>query len=96
VLAGADRWLDGRPGLGSAETAATAIVHAASTGARGVAFYPRVLRWAHRFPGLGRHYARRMARRADPHDETIRFGGSGGEERMRSPRREAEGATPRD
>jgi len=31
MLAGADRWLDGR-----------------------VVFYPRMLRWPHRFPGLGR------------------------------------------
>lgn len=66
VLAGADRWLDGRPGIG----------RAAAGDAEGVAFYPRVLRWAHRFPGLGRRYARRAARGANLNDETVRFGGS--------------------
>jgi short-subunit dehydrogenase len=95
MLAGADRWLDGRPGLGKAEAAAAAIVRAAEAGARGVVFYPRALRWAHRFPGLGRHYARRMARHADPHDETVRFGGSGGDERLRALRGEEEAAPPR-
>jgi uncharacterized protein len=72
VLTGADRWLDGRPGLGSAAAAADAIVRAAEGGARGVAFYPRMLRWPHRLPGLGRRYSRRMARHADIQDETVR------------------------
>jgi short-subunit dehydrogenase len=75
VLAGADRWLDGRPGLGTAEAAAATIVRAARDGARGVVFYPRVLRWVHRFPGLGRRYARRAARHADLCDATLRAGG---------------------
>ena len=72
VLAGAERWLDGRPGIGEAGAAADAIVAAAAEGARGVAFYPPVLRWVHRLPGLGRRYARRAARGADLEDVTIR------------------------
>jgi short-subunit dehydrogenase len=74
VLAGADRWLDGRPGLGSVEAAASTIVRAIRDDARGVVFYPRVLRWAHRLPALGRRYARRAARHADLRDETVRPG----------------------
>src|SRR4051794_9355404 len=70
ALAGADRWLDGRPGLGNVEAAAAAIVRAAEDGARGIAFYPRVLGWAHRFPGLGRRYAKRAAAHADVTDES--------------------------
>jgi uncharacterized protein len=65
VLAGAEPWLDGRPGLGEAGAAAEAIVKAAEQGARGVAFYPGALRWVHRFPGLGRRYSRRAARHAE-------------------------------
>jgi short-subunit dehydrogenase len=76
VLAGVDRWLEGRPGLGSADAAAAAIVRAVQDDARGVAFYPRMLRWPHRLPGLGRRYARRAARHADLRDETVRFGGA--------------------
>ena len=72
VLAGADRWLDGRPGIGDAGAAADAIVAAVEDGARGLAFYPRVLRWVHRLPGLGRRYARRAARYADLNDESVR------------------------
>jgi short-subunit dehydrogenase len=72
VLAGADRWLDGRPGIGEAGAAADAIVAAAGGGARGVTFYPGVLRWAHRMPGLGRRYARRAARHADVSDAAVR------------------------
>jgi short-subunit dehydrogenase len=72
VLAGADRWLDGRPGIGEVGAAADAIVVAAERGARGVAFYPGVLRWVHRMPGLGRRYARRAARHADLSDQAVR------------------------
>src|SRR4051794_36849289 len=74
LLAGADRWLDGRPGLGSVEAAADTIVRAIRDDARGVVFYPRVMRWPHRLPGLGRRYARRAARHADLRDETVRPG----------------------
>jgi short-subunit dehydrogenase len=90
MLAGADRWLDGRPGLGSVEAAAAAIVDAAPLhDGSGVTFYPRALRWAHRFPALGRRYARRAARHADLRDEAIRIGGSSGEEQLRALRGDA-------
>ncbi len=72
VLAGADEWMEGRPGLGNVAAAAAAIVRAAEGDGSGVSFYPRVLRWPHRLPGLGRRYSRRMARGADVHDETVR------------------------
>ena len=72
VLAGAERWLDGRPGIGDVGAAAEAIVAAADGRARGVAFYPGMLRWVHRMPGLGRRYARRAARHADLSDQTVR------------------------
>jgi 3-oxoacyl-[acyl-carrier protein] reductase len=72
VLAGADRWLDGRPGLGSVDAAAKTIVDAVESDKRGAVFYPRMLRWPHRFPGLGRRYSRRAARHADLRDETVR------------------------
>jgi short-subunit dehydrogenase len=75
MLAGAEGWLDGRPGLGSPEGAAEAILAALRRDVRGVAFYPRMLRWPHRFPGLGRRYARKAARHADVHDATVRAGG---------------------
>jgi short-subunit dehydrogenase len=71
-LAGADAWLDGRPGLGRPESAARAIADAAIGDARGVTYYPRALRFADRFPGLGRRYSRRTARGADLGDETVR------------------------
>jgi short-subunit dehydrogenase len=74
VLAGADRWLEGRPGVGEVAPAADAVVAAARSG-EGVVAHPRMLRWPHRFPGLGRHYAMRMAKNADVTDETVRFGG---------------------
>jgi short-subunit dehydrogenase len=73
VLAGAGAWLDGGFGIGDPEAAAAAIARAAEGNARGVVFYPRALRWVHRFPGLGRRYALRMAKRADVFDETVRF-----------------------
>jgi uncharacterized protein len=92
VLAGADRWLDGRPGLGRVASAAGAIVAAADGDAARVVFYPRVLRWPHRLPGLGRRYARRMARHADVRDETVRFGGSTGDPVLRALREGGETA----
>ena len=83
ILAGADGWLDGRPGLGDVGAAAAAIVAAAEGDARGIAFYPRALRWVHRFPGLGRRYARRTAKGADLEDEMVRLGGSAGDRALR-------------
>jgi short-subunit dehydrogenase len=94
VLKGADRWLDGRPGLSSVEAAARAIVGAAGGEVQGVLFHPRALRWPHRLPALGRHYARRMARGADLEDETVRFGGSSGHAELRVLRERWEQARP--
>jgi short-subunit dehydrogenase len=92
VLAGADRWLDGRPGVGNAASAAAAIVNAAEGDAEGVVFYPRILRWPHRFPGLGRRYSRRAAEHADLRDTTVRLGGSAGDRELRSLRERFEAA----
>jgi short-subunit dehydrogenase len=86
LIAGADRWLDSRPGLGDVGSAAAALVDAAEGDAEGVVFYPRVLHWIHRFPGLGRRYARRMAKGADFDDETVRLGGSAGDADLRAMR----------
>ena len=91
VLAGADRWLDGRPGLGEPSAAADAIVAAADGDAEGVVFYPRILRWPHRFPGLGRRYSRQAARHADLRDTTVRLGGSKGDPELRDLRAQFEG-----
>jgi short-subunit dehydrogenase len=91
LIAGADRWLDSRPGLGAVGPAAAALVDAAEGDAEGVVFYPRVLRWIHRFPGLGRRYARRMAQGADFEDETVRLGGSAGDADLRAVRDQQDG-----
>jgi NAD(P)-dependent dehydrogenase (short-subunit alcohol dehydrogenase family) len=74
-LAGAEEWLDGRPGLGDARAAAVAIVAAVEGDAEGVVHYPRVLRWPERLPGLGRRYSRRAAAGADLTDERVRVAG---------------------
>jgi short-subunit dehydrogenase len=71
-LEGGPEWLDGRPGLGTVDEAAAALVNAVEGPADGVVFYPRVLRWVHALPGLGRRHARRAARRADLTDTTVR------------------------
>lgn len=92
VLAGADQWLDGRPGLGDGGAAAAAIIAAVEADVRGVAFYPRVLRWVDRLPGIGRRYSRRVARGADLDDRTVRFGGSTGATDLRQLREEWESA----
>jgi short-subunit dehydrogenase len=91
LIAGADRWLDSRPGLGDVGSAAAALVDAAEGDAEGVVFYPRVLRWIHRFPALGRRYARRMAEGADLEEETVRLGGSAGDADLRAMRDQREG-----
>jgi len=72
VLAGADEWLDGRPGLGDPNAAAAAIVQAVEGDRRGVLHHPGALRWVDRFPGLGRRYSRRASLGADLEDETVR------------------------
>jgi short-subunit dehydrogenase len=82
VLAGADEWLDGRPGLGQPSQAATTIVAAIEGTARGIVHHPRVLRWVERLPALGRRYARRTAREADVLDETVRICGSSGSDEL--------------
>jgi short-subunit dehydrogenase len=92
LLTGADRWLDGRPGLGEVGAAAQAIVDAADGDAQGVVFYPRVLRWPYRFPWLGRMYSRRTAKDADLLDQTLRFGGSSGDGAVQSEREQWETA----
>ena len=84
ILAGADRWLDGRPGVGDVSAAAAAIVAAACGDAEGTVFYPRMLRWPHRLPALGRRYSRRMAKHADVRDTAVRLGGSAGDPELRA------------
>ncbi len=75
ILAGAEEWLEGRPGLSSAADAAAAIVSAVEGDARGVVHHPRMLRWVDALPGLGRRYSRRAARGADLDDATVRGAG---------------------
>lgn len=70
-LAGAGRWLDGGPGPATIDGAAAAIVAAVEGDAEGVVVFPRSLRWVDRLPGVGRRYARRMARGADLLDERV-------------------------
>jgi uncharacterized protein len=86
VLQGGPQWLDGRPGLGRLEDAARSLVRAVECPAGGVIFYPRVLRWVHALPGLGRRYARRAARNTDLSDTRVRVGGSSGDEAVRAAR----------
>jgi short-subunit dehydrogenase len=70
-LAGADAWLDGRPGMARGESAARIIAEAALGEISGTVFYPRALRWASRFPGLGRRYSRRTAASANLDDRRL-------------------------
>jgi short-subunit dehydrogenase len=91
ALAGADGWLDGRPGIGSVSGASAAIAAAAEDGTEDVVYYPRVLRWVDRFPGLGHRYARRTAESADLEDETVRLGGSAGDADLQALRDQWEG-----
>jgi len=90
VLAGGTEWLDGRPGLGTLDDAARALVRAVEGRSRGIVFYPRVLRWVHVLPGLGRRHARASARRSDLEDPTLRVGGSAGATEVRAARDEWE------
>jgi short-subunit dehydrogenase len=92
ALAGADRWLDGRPGLGDPKAAAAVIIAAAEGDAEGVVFYPRMLRLPYRFPGLGRRYSRRAARHADIRDTAVRLGGSAGDQELLALRERFEAA----
>jgi hypothetical protein len=72
--------------MGRLDVAAEALVRAVEGPAEGVVFYPRVLRWVHAFPALGRRYARRAARHADVTDTALRVGGSAGDVEVRQAR----------
>lgn len=78
MLQGGAQWLDGTPGLGKLDAAADTLVRAVEGPFEGTIFYPRVLRWVHALPGLGRRHARRAAKRTDLTDTAIRVGGSSG------------------
>ncbi|HKG36794.1 MAG TPA: SDR family NAD(P)-dependent oxidoreductase [Solirubrobacterales bacterium] len=86
VLRGGSQWLEGRPGLGSLEGAARTLVAAVEGPAAGVVFYPRVLRWVHALPGLGRRHATNAAKGTDLSDTSVRVGGSAGAEEIREAR----------
>jgi uncharacterized protein len=86
VLAGAEQWLDGRPGLGDLSVAAKTLVRAIEGPAEGVVYYPRILRWVDAFPALGRRYSRRAASKTNLTDTAIRVGGSSGSEEIRAAR----------
>jgi uncharacterized protein len=86
VLRGGAEWLDGRPGIGKLEKAARALVAAVEGTAEGVVFYPRVFRWVHALPGLGRRHARGAAKETDLSDTALRVGGSKGADEIRAAR----------
>ena len=86
VLEGGAKWLEGRPGLGKLDSAAATLVRAIEGPARGIVFYPSMLRWVHALPGLGRRHARQAAKATDLHDLTIRIGGSAGSPEVRAAR----------
>jgi short-subunit dehydrogenase len=86
VLEGGSQWLEKGPGPGTLEGAARMLVRAVEGDAEGVIFYPRVMRWVHAFPGLGRRFARRAAENADLVDTAVRVGGSAGAEEIRAAR----------
>jgi NAD(P)-dependent dehydrogenase (short-subunit alcohol dehydrogenase family) len=86
VLQGGTRWLEGRPGLGKLEDAARALVRAVEGSAEGVVVYPRILRWVHRLPAIGRSHAKRAAKNTDLTDTRVRVGGSSGDEAIRAAR----------
>jgi short-subunit dehydrogenase len=86
LLEGGGRFLDGPPGLGKLKSAAATLVRAVEGPSAGVVFYPRMLRWVHALPGLGRRHARRAARATDFDDMTVRVGGSAGSADIREAR----------
>lgn len=86
VLQGGDEWLEGRPGIGRLDEAARALVATIEGSAEGVVFYPRILRWAHALPGLGRRQARGAAKETDLSDTSLRVGGSEGAKEIRAAR----------
>jgi short-subunit dehydrogenase len=86
LLEGGAEWLEGRPGIGKLEEAAQILVDAVEGSAEGVVFYPKMLRFVHALPGLGRRYAKAAARRTDLEDTAIRVGGSSGSAAVRAER----------
>jgi len=86
VLQGGAQWLEARPGIGRLEDAARTLVAAVEGPAEGVVFYPRVLRWVHALPGLGRRHAKGAAKETDLSDTSLRVGGSAGAEEIRAAR----------
>jgi short-subunit dehydrogenase len=86
VLRGGAEWLEARPGIGKLEEAARTLVAAVEGSTEGVVFYPRVFRWVHALPALGRRHARRMAKRTDLSDTSLRVGGSQGAKEIRAAR----------
>jgi uncharacterized protein len=86
VLEGGTQWLEGRPGPGKLEDAARTLVRAVEGAAEGVVFYPRILRWVHALPAIGRGYSKRAAKKTDVTDTRVRVGGSSGDEAIRAAR----------
>jgi uncharacterized protein len=86
VLQGGAEWLEARPGLGKLEDAARTLVAAVEGPAEGVVFYPRVFRWVHALPGLGRRHAKGAAKETDLSDTSLRVGGSAGAKEIRAAR----------
>jgi NAD(P)-dependent dehydrogenase (short-subunit alcohol dehydrogenase family) len=75
LLPGGAAWLD-RTRPGSAAAAARRIADAIEDGRTRRLIHPRSLRAVHALPGLGRRYARRMARRIDLTDVPVRAAGA--------------------
>jgi short-subunit dehydrogenase len=90
LLQGGAEWLEGRPRLGKLEGAAATLISAVEGPADGVIFYPRMLRWVHALPGIGRGYAKRAARNSNLTDTEVRVGGSAGDAAIRAVREEWE------
>jgi short-subunit dehydrogenase len=76
LLPGGEQWLQGSR-LGTLAGAAAAMLDAIE-GDKERIIYPRTLKIAYTLPGLGRRYARRMAKFVDAGDSSVRRGGSAG------------------
>jgi short-subunit dehydrogenase len=83
VLQGGAEWLEARPRIGKLEQAARTLVATVEGSAEGIVFYPRILRWAHALPGLGRRHAKGAAKNTDLTDTSLRVGGSAGAKEIR-------------
>lgn len=75
LLPGGDQWLD-RTRPGSAVAAARRIAGAIEDGRTRRLVHPRAMKAVHAMPGLGRRYARRMARGVDLSDVPLRAPGA--------------------